>query len=128
MEAETLILVWVEVRRESSKNYYPMNARTQSKAKQTATSGFILIYTLLFMSVLLVVFGTILNSSVNELRASGDEVESLKAFYAADTAIECVRYYQEKKGAFNTTAPATQYNCGVGSNFSAGRSSGATTC
>lgn len=77
-------------------------------------SGFIVIYTLLFMSVLLAIFGTMLNSALNELRYSGNEADSLKAFYAADTAIECVRYYQKKYRAFNTTEAPRSYNCGVG--------------
>lgn len=89
--------------------------------------AFVLFYTLVLVSVFLVIITTTVNSAITEFRASSDEVESLKAFYAADTAIECVRYYQEKTGAFNSTVPAASYNCGVGMTGSVG-GPGGTTC
>lgn len=91
--------------------------KTNRKPKQKA---FVLVYALLFMSGLLVIMGSVLETGTSELTASTDEENSLEAFYAADTAIECVRFMQERYGAFNTTVPQASYNCGIGADFNAG--------
>lgn len=82
--------------------------------------GFILIYTLIIVGIIAVVVGIISNSILGELQISRDESESLKAFYAADTGIECIRYYQDNFKAFNKTTAQSDYNCGVGDDFTVG--------
>ena len=95
---------------------------------KTQQKGFILIYTLLIAAVIAVVIGITIASAMTELRISRDEVESLKAFYAADTGIECVRFYQNNYQAFDTTSPRRKYNCGVGEDFWAGVSPPTDEC
>ena len=71
--------------------------------------GFILVYTLIMVGIISIIIGIISNSILGEIRISRDESESLKAFYAADTGIECVRYYQDNFKAFDkTTARKTE--------------------
>ncbi|MCI0565576.1 LamG domain-containing protein [bacterium] len=87
--------------------------------------GFALLFTLVLMGILLILLGTMLSTATLELRSSIDEQGTLEAFYAADTAIECMRHYQEVFGAFNTTVNEGIYNCGLGADFYAGGGSGA---
>jgi len=83
-------------------------------------NGFTLLYALLLISVIAVISGIIIGSIIEEIRISRDESESLKAFYAADTGIECVRFYQYNYLAFDTDQPITTRNCGIGANFQTG--------
>lgn len=82
--------------------------------------GFVLIYAVVIVGVLFIVAVATVSSIVSEFQFAVKEIESIKAFYAADTGIECARYYQETAGAFNTTSNETTYDCGVGS-FTAGK-------
>lgn len=61
---------------------------------QNSGRGFILVYTIILIGVMLVIVGITFSASVFERRAARSEADSLRAFYAADTGIECVRYYQ----------------------------------
>ncbi len=99
-----------------------------NRIKNNKTNGFALFFSLVFISALLLIIATTLNSALGEFRASSDEIESLKAFYAADTAIECVRYYQEKLGAFNSTVNPAVHDCGAGTTVSVGGSPVTTLC
>lgn len=83
--------------------------------------GFVLIYTVLIMSFILVITGVTFSAVEIDIRKSRESLESVKAYYAADTGIECARYFQRNYQVFDPKkAPAT-YSCGVGS-FTAGRS------
>lgn len=82
--------------------------------------GFTLLYAVLIVSVVAVITGTIIGSIIKELRISRDEANSLKAFYAADSGIECVRFHQYNYLAFDTDQPITTLNCGIGADFQAG--------
>lgn len=75
-------------------------------------NGFILLYTVLILSVILITVSAFANSILKEVVATRENAESLKAFYAADAAIECVRFYQNDKGAFNTTSLRAPITCG----------------
>jgi len=104
--------------------------------------GFVLLYTLLIISVSLVLVFSMVDSSLNELRFSGDELRSVAAFYAADTAIECARYWQNATAELTATDPTSYpytafdtrhipapYSCGFGEGFLAGQgSSGSQSC
>jgi len=90
------------------------------RKNETTKEEFILVYSDLIMSVLVITAGIIANTILKEVSIARDEGESLKAFYAADTGIECVRYLQNKYRAFNPTTQQDIYNCGVGSDFPAG--------
>jgi Tfp pilus assembly protein PilX len=92
------------------------------------SAGFILIYTVIIAGVIAIIIGVTFNSVLGELRISIDESESLKAFYAADSGIECVRFLQNNFQAFDTTTEENVYNCGVGDNFTAGFSPPTEEC
>jgi hypothetical protein len=87
--------------------------------------GFVLIYTILLIDVILIITSITFTAVQVDIRNSRDVLESMKAYYAADTGIECVKYYQKNFQVFDTSKPATTYSCGVGS-FTAG--AGTTVC
>ena len=91
-------------------------SQLKQKGKNGApvAGGFVLIFTILIVTVLLVITGSIFSFVTSQIKISRDEYESSKALYAADTGIECVRFYQGNYAAFNTTEPEQTLNCGVG--------------
>lgn len=87
---------------------------------ESQKKGFILVYTVLILAIMVIISGIFIEAVLKEVSISRDESESLKAFYAADSAIECARYYHAKYDAFDTMKPEATYNCGVGASFKAG--------
>lgn len=83
-------------------------------------NGFILVYTLILVAVILGIVGLNFSGSISEIFAARNEEQSMKAFYAADTGIECVRYWHSNYQVFDTSKPPNNYNCGIGADFSAG--------
>lgn len=98
------------------------------QSPQQHTNGFILIYTLILISVILGIVGLNFSRSLSEVFASRNQDQSMKAFYAADTGIECVRYWHGNFNVFDTTEPAQSYSCGVGNPFTAGTDPPTSTC
>lgn len=90
--------------------------------------GFVLIYTILFISIMLIVSGVVFSSVIAGIHASRLDQESAKAFYVADTGSECVRYFQNFFRAFDTMTQEASYNCGIGANFNAGGNPATTEC
>lgn len=90
--------------------------------------GFVLVYTVLILSVMLVIGGIFADTVMKEISISRDEAESLKAFYAADAGIECMRFYSNNFDAFNTKMPQGTYSCGVGAAFQAGGNPPTANC
>lgn len=75
--------------------------------------GFILIYTIILVGIILLISSLGFSTALFEFQASREEAESLKAFYAADTGIECVRYYQNNFRSFDPPA-GDVIDCEVG--------------
>ena len=88
--------------------------------KSDKKRGFILFYVSIIGGAIAIIISIFAASALNETKISRDEAESLKAFYAADSGIECVRFHQNNSYAFNPTTPQASYSCGVGNNFTAG--------
>lgn len=84
--------------------------------------GFILIYTIILVSIVLVIVILNFSQSYSEIYSSRFAEESVKAFYASTTGLECVRYWDSYYQAFDTSKPPQSYSCGVGAPFSAGLS------
>lgn len=82
--------------------------------------GIILVYTIIVASIMLAISGALADSIMSESRISRDEYESMKAYYAADSITECVRFLENNHHAFDATSPRGTYNCGVGADFEAG--------
>lgn len=81
--------------------------------------GFIIAYTIIVVGVVMIMVTVFSNIILNELDLTQSERQSLKAFYAADTGVECARHYQNEYDAFDTTSERDTYDCGVGT-FEAG--------
>ncbi|MBI2023684.1 hypothetical protein HYT01_03945 [Candidatus Giovannonibacteria bacterium] len=81
--------------------------------------GFVLIYTVIILGILLIIVGVGFSAVFSETFVSRDDRESIKAYYAADTGLECARYFSRNFQAFDVTSPQQTYDCGVGT-FQAG--------
>ena len=58
--------------------------------------GFVLVYTIILVAIILTIVGIGFSGALFEVRSARSEAESLKALYAADAALECVRFYQRE--------------------------------
>jgi hypothetical protein len=83
--------------------------------------GFILVYTVLIITALLVIMGIVVDAVFNESRITQDEAETLKAFYAANTGLECARYWHLEAQAFDTSTMEKTYECGDVGSFVGGK-------
>jgi Tfp pilus assembly protein PilX len=88
-----------------------------TKITKDTEKGFTLFYTVLMISIIMITSGIFVDTVLREGRLARDEKESLKAFYAADTAIECVRFLQANYQAFDTKPHDRLYSCGLGDAF-----------
>ena len=82
-------------------------------------SGFSLIYSVIIGGLIFITAGIFLRGAFFEIIAAREEEGSLKAFYAADTGTECVRFYNGLNQAFDPMTEKKEYDCGVGT-FEAG--------
>lgn len=73
--------------------------------------GFILLYTLLIIASVFILAGVAFSGAIFESGTARTQSESMKAFFAADTGIECVRFFQTYKRAFNPTSAQAAYDC-----------------
>ena len=90
-------------------------------------SGFSLIYSVIIGGLIFITAGIFLRGAFFEIIAAREEEGSLKAFYAADTGTECVRFYQSRFSAFDPSTPEAMYDCGVGQ-FPAGGNPPTSQC
>lgn len=90
--------------------------------------GFIIVYTIIFISVVLGIIILISGQSFSEIYSARYENQSMKALYAADSGIECVRYWHQNSHVFDTSKPQQSYSCGIGSPFFAGGSPPTAIC
>lgn len=90
--------------------------------------GFILIYTIIFISVVLGIIILISTQSFSEIYSARYENQSMKVLYAADSGIECVRYWHQNYHVFDTSKPQQFYSCGIGASFPAGGSPPTSVC
>jgi hypothetical protein len=90
------------------------NKKNLHYMKNIKPRGFILIFTLLIASVLLITAGQIYMFVYGQTSVIRNEMHSSMALYASDAGIECVRFYQAHYGAFNTNSPKRTIDCGVG--------------
>ncbi len=67
-------------------------------ARTCFKGGFALLFSVLVSSLLLTIGLSILNISIKELAISTASKQSIHAFYAADSGLECAKYWDLKKG------------------------------
>lgn len=102
----------------------------------SSESGFVFIYVVLMIALVITAISAVTVSSIKELRFSRTEQESLTAYYAADNALECIRAIVKDFDSLTTGNPigpwnaATQFKCsGSTSSFSIGSNLGdQSTC
>lgn len=73
--------------------------------------GFALLVAVVLTSVLLSVGLALLDISYKQVILSSTARQSQYAFYAADTAMECALYWDQKQNAFSYTAPLATIRC-----------------
>lgn len=83
-------------------------------------NGFLLLLTVLIVSVILSLSLSVGNTVLNQIKLSGTGRESQIAFYAADAGAECALYWDLKQNAFSTTTTSS-ITC-VNGNFTVGGS------
>ncbi len=90
------------------------------KEKKEKIKGFTLLYTVIIVSVIAIIVGIGVNSIIKETQISQDEGESLKAFYAADSGAECIKFFQENFRVMDPRSPQGTYTCQPGDTFTVG--------
>ncbi len=91
--------------------------------KNNYKNGFTLLLSVLITSIILGIAIGFPVFIMRELAISAVGRESQKAFFAADSGVECVLYWDNKQNAFATTTTTTLISC-AGSNYRVGGSSG----
>ncbi|MCK9352394.1 MAG: pilus assembly PilX N-terminal domain-containing protein [Candidatus Paceibacterota bacterium] len=79
--------------------------KVKKKFSKPKTGGFFLLYAILFSTIMLIIGMAILDISLKQLQFSGIDRESMRAFYAADAAIECAIYGDMVNDVFSTSTP-----------------------
>ncbi len=93
------------------------------KIKRKNKNGFTLFYALLVISIILSISMAIAEIVLRETVISGFGRDSLIAFFAADSGVECALYWDVKQNAFATTSTSSTINC-AGSTINFNPSSG----
>ena len=79
------------------------------KRKEADSRGFLMMYAILFITVVLSISIEILSISLKQFSISSTGEESARALYAADAGMECAFYLDIYKGYFSTSAPTKTY-------------------
>jgi len=87
-----------------------LKIKKQHKILNTTKGGFVLVFAALLSGILLSIGVTIFGLTLKELLISSSGRESQFAFYAADTAGECVLYWDIRHTGFSTSVFATSSN------------------
>ncbi len=72
---------------------------------QNSSRGFTLLVAIVLSSVALTLGIALLDIAYKQIVLSSVTKQSEVAFYAADSALECALYYDQKQGAFDYTTP-----------------------
>lgn len=73
--------------------------------------GYMLIYSVLVVSAMLLFTAVLLRSTLSEFEVAQNANESIKAFSAAESAIECAQYWHARDRYFDTTSPVRAISC-----------------
>lgn len=74
--------------------------------KNKKNNGFTLLFAVITVSIVLAVGLGVYNLLLKEMKFSGFVRESQMAFYAADSGIECIFYWDIKMKSISTTTPS----------------------
>lgn len=78
----------------------------------TISRGFTLLIAVIFTSVMLSIGLSLAVLSYKDVVLASSAKASAYAFYAADSALECALYADQKQNAFDYTAPHANISCG----------------
>lgn len=84
----------------------------KNRNKKNKSSGYALLFTMVIISVIMVIATGIYNSISKQLVLSSTARDSQIAFYEADTAGECMLYASQVKTLFILFTTSPQFNCG----------------
>lgn len=73
--------------------------------------GFTLLISIILTSVLVSIGIALIDLAYKQIVLASTARQSEVAFYAADTALECALYWDQKQGAFSFTTPASSITC-----------------
>jgi Tfp pilus assembly protein PilX len=73
--------------------------------------GFTLVIAVVLTSVLLSIGFTLLDITYKQIRLASAATQSTAAFYAADAALECALYADQKQGAFGYSENLSSITC-----------------
>jgi hypothetical protein len=79
---------------------------------KNSNKGFVALFTVLIASVVLAMALGISNISLKQIILSGSVTDATKAFYAADSGIECALYYDLRVSPNPFSATSAPINCG----------------
>jgi len=87
----------------------------KTKSARMTPRGFMMMYTVLFISVVLTISMGILDIALRELAITSVTKESPRALYVADAGLECAFFADLQNGYFGTSTPNTTYTqlCGA---------------
>lgn len=90
-----------------------MSMGSQKKHTTMREKGFTILFAALVASLLLAIGLSIFGLTLKGLTLSSSARESVYAFFAADTGIECALYFDRvpTPSAFSTSSPASSVNC-----------------
>ena len=72
-----------------------------NRSKEQSQAGIALLYSVVVSAVVLMLGASITGIALRELELVVAADSSSRAFYAADTALECAMYWDRKQGAFS---------------------------
>lgn len=79
----------------------------------TSPRGFTLLIAVVLTSVLLAVGLTLLDIALKQITLSSTARQSQYAFYAADSAMECALYWDQRENAFSYASARPSITCGA---------------
>jgi len=87
-----------------------MDKERSSVLKKNKEAGFVILFTVLIVSVILSISLGVFNITIKELNISSSSRDSRFAFFASDTGVECATYWDIKGDKFSTSTSG-DINC-----------------
>jgi len=82
--------------------------------KPNTQSGIVSLFAVVFLTVATTISVGVFTLLIGEFKLAGVQRESVKAFYAADSGIECALYWELRGDSFASTTALNNIECGEG--------------
>jgi len=90
---------------------YLFKKKKKYKNLKEQQGGFIILYAILLSTVILTIGLAILDIMIQQISLSGTERDSSRAFYAADSALECILYWDNIEKRFEGSGMYSDILC-----------------